>query len=62
LEIIMSYNSSTRLTDALERDLLAKAMQDQFRFRPLRAVSKLVLGIASFAAAARAQTNARDMF
>ena len=58
----MSTNTSPRLTDALERDLLAKAMRDQFRFRPLRAVSKLVLGIASFTAAARAQTNARDMF
>lgn len=57
----MTYNTSTRLTDSLERDLLAKAMEDQFRFRPLRAVSKIVFGIASFAASARAQTNARDM-
>lgn len=61
MEIIMTVTTSTRLTDALERDLLAKAMEDQFRFRPLRAVSKLVVGIASFAAAARAQTSARDM-
>lgn len=57
----MTYNTSTRLTDALERDLLAKAMEDQFRFRPLRTVGKIVLGIAAFTAAARAQTNARDM-
>jgi len=57
----MTHNTSTRLTDALERDLLAKAMEDQFRFRPLRAVSKFVFGIASFAASARAHTNARDM-
>jgi hypothetical protein len=61
MENIMTYNTSTRLTDALERDLLAKAMENQFRFRPLRAVSKFVNGIASFAASARAQTNARDM-
>lgn len=57
----MTYNTSTRLTDALERDLLAKTMKDQFRFHPLRAVSKILHGIASFAAAARSQTNARDM-
>ena len=57
----MTYNTSTRLTDSLERDLLAKAMEDQFRFRPLRAVSKIVFGIASFTASARAQTNAREM-
>lgn len=62
MENIMTYNSSTRLTDALERDLLAKAMEDQFRFRPFRSVSKLVTGIASFAAKARAQMNAREMF
>jgi hypothetical protein len=61
MENIMTYNTSTRLTDALERDLLAKAIENQFRFRPLRAVSKFVNGIASFTAAARAKTNARDM-
>jgi hypothetical protein len=61
MENIMTHNTSTRLTDALERDLLAKAMENQFRFRPLRAVSKFVNGIASFTAAARAKTNARDM-
>lgn len=57
----MTYNTSTRLTDSLERDLLAKAMEDQFRFRPLRTVGKIVFGIAAFTAAARAQTSARDM-
>jgi len=62
MENIMTYNTSTRLTDALERDLLAKAMEDQFRFRPFRTVSKFVSNIASFAATARAQMNAREMF
>lgn len=57
----MINNTSNRLTDTLERDLLAKAMENQFRFRPLRAVSKFVHGIASFTASARAHTNARDM-
>lgn len=57
-----SFNTNgTRMTDSLERDLLAKAMQTQFRFQPLQSVTKLVLAISSFADAARAQTNARDM-
>lgn len=57
----MTTNTSTRMTDTLERDLLAKAMENQFRIRPLHVVSKIVNGIASFAAAARAKTNAREM-
>ncbi len=52
---------TTRLTDTLERDLLAKAMEAQFRFQPLHTVGKLIFGFALFIAAARAQTNARDM-
>jgi hypothetical protein len=61
MENIMTQNTSTRLTDTLERDLLAKAMENQFRFRPLRIISKFVNEIASFTAAARAKTNAREM-
>ena len=56
-----AHNTAQRLTDTLERDLLAKEMENQFRFRPLRAIGKLVVGISLFTAAARAQTNARDM-
>jgi hypothetical protein len=61
LENIMPHNTSTRLTDTLERALLAKAMEDQFRFRPLRAVSKFIHGVASFAASARANGKLSDM-
>lgn len=57
----MTYTTTTRLTDTLERDLLAQAMEDQFRFRPLRAVSKFVHGVASFAASARASGKLSDM-
>jgi hypothetical protein len=49
------------LTDTLERDLLAKAIDQQFRFRPLRSIGKLVSSTATFIARARAQTNMRDM-
>ena len=57
----MTYNTSIRLTDALERDLLAKAMENQFRFRPLRAIGIFLNDIASFFETARAQTSVRDM-
>ena len=57
----MTDKTSTRLTDALERDLLAKAMENQFRFRPLRAVGTFLNDIASFVATARTQTSVRDM-
>jgi hypothetical protein len=61
MENIMTDKTSTRLTDALERDLLAKAMENQFRFRPLRAVGTFFNDIASFVATARTQTSVRDM-
>jgi hypothetical protein len=57
----MQATNTARLTDALERDLLAKAMDQQFRFRPLRSVAKLVSSTAAFIARARSQTNMRDM-
>jgi len=57
----MTYNTPTRLTDALERDLLAKAMENQFRFRPLHAVGTFFNDIASFIATARAQTSVNEM-
>ena len=57
----MQTTNTARLTDALERNLLAKAIDQQFRFRPLRSVSKLVSSTAAFLALARSQTNMRDM-
>ncbi len=57
----MQTTNTVRLTDALERDLLAKAMGQQFRFRPLASVGKLVSSTAAFIALARSQTNMRDM-
>ena len=62
MENIMTTYTTNRLTDALERDLLAKAMESQFRFHPLRAIKNFVFSIASFINAVRTQTNARYMF
>ena len=57
----MQTTNTVRLTDTLERDLLAKAIDQQFRFRPVRSIGKLVSSTATFIARARAQTNMRDM-
>jgi hypothetical protein len=62
MENIMTTHTSTRLTDALERDLLAKAMESQFRFHPLRAIKNFMLSIATFVNSVRTQANARYMF
>ena len=57
----MQTTNTVSLTDTLERDLLAKAIDQQFRFRPLRSICKLVNSTATFIALARSQTNMRDM-
>ena len=57
----MQTTNTIRLTDARERDLLAKAIDQQFRFRPLRSIGKLVSSTATFFALARSQTNMRVM-
>ncbi len=57
----MQATNTVRLTDALERDLLAKAIDQQFRFRPLRSIGKLVNSTATFMAKARSQTKMGDM-
>jgi hypothetical protein len=62
MENIMTTYTANRLTDALERDLLAKAMESQFRFHPLRAIKNFMLSIATFVNSVRTQANARYMF
>jgi hypothetical protein len=58
----MSSYTAHRLTDALERDLLAKAMETEFRFHLLRSIKNFAFGIASFVNSIRAQANARYMY
>ena len=57
----MKITHTTRLTDNLERELLAHAMEEQFRPRPLRAVSKLFNGLIKFTTSARAKTTMGQM-
>ena len=38
----MKFNTDTRLTDTLEREILAQVLEDQYRFSPLRSIQKLV--------------------
>jgi len=58
----MKINNTARLTDSLERELLAKAMEDQFRPHPFRAVSKVVRGIVAFTSSARANARHNSMY
>jgi hypothetical protein len=58
----MTTYTAPRLTDALERDLLAKAMETQFRSNLLRSIKNFALSIASFVNSVRAQANARYMY
>lgn len=55
-----SSGSTTRMTDSLERELLAQAIEDQFQPHPLRAVGQLVDRVVSAAAAIRSKTTVFD--
>ena len=57
----MQINQSTRLTDSLERELLAQALDEQFRPHPIRAVKKLVRGLVSFRNRARSKVSIDQM-
>jgi hypothetical protein len=58
----MKINNTARLTDSLERELLAKAMEDQFRPHPFRAVGKVVRSLVSFTSSARAHARHNSMY
>lgn len=58
----MKFNNTARLTDSLERELLAKAMQDQFRPHLFRAVGKVVRNLISFTNSARAHARHNSMY
>jgi hypothetical protein len=38
----MTFNSDTRLTDTLEREILAEALNSQYNYSPIRSIQKLV--------------------
>ena len=58
----MKTNNTVRLTDSLERELLAKAMEDQFRPHPFRVVGKVVRSLVSFTNSARANARHNSMY
>jgi hypothetical protein len=58
----MKINNTARLTDSLERELLAKAMENQFRPHPFRVVGKVVRSLISFTSSARAQARHNGMY
>jgi len=58
----MKTNNSVRLTDSLERELLAKAMEDQFRPHLFRAFGKVVRGIVAFTSSARANARHNSLY
>lgn len=57
----MQINNTSRLTDTLEREILAHAMESQFHPHPIRAVGKLINRLVSFTAQARAKTKMGQM-
>lgn len=57
----MQINTTSRLTDSLERELLANAMEQQFQPHPLRAVKRMVRGLMAFRTSARAQVSMDQM-
>ena len=38
----MTFNSDTRLTDTLEREILAQALDNQYNYSPMRSIQNLV--------------------
>ena len=58
----MKINNTARLTDSLERELLAKAMEDQFRPHPFRAVGKVMRGLVAFTNSARAKARHNSLY
>ncbi len=58
----MKINKTARLTDSLERELLAKAMENQFRPHPFLAVGKVLRSLISFTSSARAQARHNGMY
>ena len=58
----MKINHTAQLTDNLERQLLTKAMEDQFRPHPFRAFGKAVRGLFAFTSSVRASALHNGMY
>jgi hypothetical protein len=58
----MKIHPTAYLTDTLERELLSKAMEDQFRPHPFRAFGKAVRGLVAFTSSVRANARHNGMY
>ena len=58
----MKINHTAHLTDNLERQLLTKAMEDQFRPHPFRAFGKAFRGLVAFTSSVRASARHNGMY
>jgi hypothetical protein len=58
----MKIHPTAYLTDTLERELLSKAMEDQFRPHPFRAFGKAVRGLVAFTSTVRASARHNGMY
>jgi hypothetical protein len=58
----MKIHTTAYLTDTLERELLSKAMEDQFRPHPFRAFGKAVRGLVAFTSTVRASARHNGMY
>ena len=58
----MKIKHTAQLTDNLERQLLTKAMEDQFRPHPFRAFGKAVRGLVAFTSSVRASARDNGMY
>ena len=58
----MKITHTAHLTDTLERELLSKAMEDQFRPHPFRAFGKAVRGLVAFTSSVRANARHNGMY
>ena len=58
----MKIHPTAYLTYTLERELLSKAMEDQFRPHPFRAFGKAVRGLVAFTSTVRANARHNGMY
>jgi len=54
---MIRLTQDTRLTDELERELMAQAIEEQFRFRPLKALTQLLSKLKAKAPQAQASVS-----
>lgn len=54
---MINVGKDTRLTDELERQLMKRAIEEQYRFRPIVALKKLFAKLSAATEGARSQSH-----